>query len=59
MTVSIVAHCRRTGMLGVAVATAVPAVGAVCPYVKTAVGAVSTIRVTVGDVLGVNPTAPL
>jgi len=29
-------------MLGVAVATAVPAVGAVCPYVKTGVGAVST-----------------
>lgn len=29
-------------MLGVAVATAVPAVGAMCPYVKTGVGAVST-----------------
>jgi uncharacterized Ntn-hydrolase superfamily protein len=42
MTFSIVAHCPRTGMLGVAVATAVPAVGSMCPYVKTAVGAVST-----------------
>lgn len=42
MTYSIVAHCPRTGMLGVAVATAVPAVGSMCPYVKTGVGAVST-----------------
>ena len=42
MTYSIVAHCSRTGMLGVAVATAVPAVGAMCPYAKTGVGAVST-----------------
>jgi uncharacterized Ntn-hydrolase superfamily protein len=42
MTFSIVAHCSRTGMLGVAVATAVPAVGAMCPYVQTGVGAVST-----------------
>lgn len=42
MTFSIVAHCSRTGMLGVAVATAVPAVGSVCPYVKSGVGAIST-----------------
>jgi uncharacterized Ntn-hydrolase superfamily protein len=42
MTFSIVAHCHRTGMLGVAVATAVPAVGSMCPYVKGGVGAVST-----------------
>ncbi len=42
MTFSIVAHCPRTGMLGVAVATAVPAVGSMCSYVKTGVGAVST-----------------
>ena len=41
-TFSIVAHCARTNMLGVAVATAVPAVGAMCPYVKSGVGAVST-----------------
>jgi uncharacterized Ntn-hydrolase superfamily protein len=42
MTFSIVAHCPRTGMLGVAVATAVPAVGSMCPYARTGVGAVST-----------------
>ena len=42
MTFSIVAHCPRTGKLGVAVSTAVPAVGSMCPYVKPGVGAVST-----------------
>jgi uncharacterized Ntn-hydrolase superfamily protein len=42
MTFSIVAHCSRTGQLGVAVSTAVPAVGAMCPYVKAGVGAIST-----------------
>lgn len=42
MTFSIVARCARTGQLGVAVATAVPAVGAMCPYVRPGVGAVST-----------------
>jgi uncharacterized Ntn-hydrolase superfamily protein len=42
MTFSIVAHCPRTGQLGVAVSTAVPAVGALCPYVRAGVGAVST-----------------
>ncbi|MBY0611747.1 MAG: DUF1028 domain-containing protein [Beijerinckiaceae bacterium] len=41
-TFSIVARCERTGMLGVAVSTAVPAVGAVCPYIEAGVGAVST-----------------
>jgi uncharacterized Ntn-hydrolase superfamily protein len=41
-TFSIVAHCPRTNMLGVAVSTAVPAVGAMCPYVKSGVGAIST-----------------
>ncbi len=42
MTFSIVAHCSRTGMLGVAVATAVPAVGSMCPFVRSGTGAVST-----------------
>lgn len=42
MTFSIVAHCPRTQQLGVAVSTAVPAVGAMCPYIKPGVGAVST-----------------
>ena len=42
MTFSIVAYCSKTGMLGVAVSTAVPAVGSMCPYVKSKIGAVST-----------------
>ena len=42
MTFSIVAHCPRTGQLGVTVATAVPAVGSMCPYTKSGVGAVAT-----------------
>lgn len=42
MTFSIVAHCPRTAQLGVAVSTAVPAVGSMCPYVKPGAGAVST-----------------
>jgi uncharacterized Ntn-hydrolase superfamily protein len=42
MTFSIVGRCERTGQLGVAVSTAVPAVGAMCPYVRPGVGAVST-----------------
>jgi uncharacterized Ntn-hydrolase superfamily protein len=42
MTFSIVARCARTGALGVAVSTAVPAVGAMCMYLRTGVGAVST-----------------
>jgi uncharacterized Ntn-hydrolase superfamily protein len=41
-TFSIVACCPRTGLLGVAVATAVPAVGSTCPYSRAGVGAVST-----------------
>lgn len=42
MTFSIVARCARTGELGVAVSTAVPAVGAMCPYLRAGIGAVST-----------------
>ena len=41
-TFSIVGRCPRSGMLGIAVSTAVPAVGAICPHVKAGVGAVST-----------------
>jgi len=41
-TFSIAACCAHTGMVGVAVSTAVPAVGAICPFVKAGVGAVST-----------------
>ncbi|MDP3768001.1 MAG: DUF1028 domain-containing protein [Dehalococcoidia bacterium] len=39
MTFSIVARDAATGMLGVAVSTAVPCVGALCPYVEAGVGA--------------------
>jgi uncharacterized Ntn-hydrolase superfamily protein len=41
-TFSIAARCARTNMLGVAVSTAVPGVGALCPFVRPGVGAVST-----------------
>lgn len=41
-TFSIVARCPRTAMLGVAVSTAVPAVGAICPHILPGVGAAST-----------------
>jgi len=41
-TFSIVARCPRSGMLGVAVSTAVPAVGAICPRIIPGVGAAST-----------------
>jgi uncharacterized Ntn-hydrolase superfamily protein len=41
-TFSIAARCARTGMFGVAVSTAVPGVGGICPYVRADVGAVST-----------------
>lgn len=42
MTFSIVARCPLTGRLGVAVATAVPAVGSMCPFTRPKVGAAST-----------------
>jgi uncharacterized Ntn-hydrolase superfamily protein len=41
-TFSISARCPRTGMLGVAVSTAVPGVGGICPFVKPDCGAIST-----------------
>lgn len=41
-TFSITARCERSGELGVAVASAVPAVGSMCPYLAPGVGAVST-----------------
>jgi len=42
MTFSIVARCPETLALGVAVATAVPAVGSAVPHVETNVGAIAT-----------------
>lgn len=41
-TFSIVGRCARTGDLGVAVASAVPAVGAICMYLVSGVGAASS-----------------
>jgi len=41
-TFSLVARCARTGELGAAVASAVPAVGAICLRLRAGVGAVST-----------------
>ncbi|KAA0110510.1 DUF1028 domain-containing protein [Methylobacterium sp. P1-11] len=41
-TFSIAACCPRTGQLGVAVASAVPAVGGLCPYIRVGIGAVTT-----------------
>jgi uncharacterized Ntn-hydrolase superfamily protein len=41
-TFSIAARCPRSGMLGVAVSTAVPAVGGICSYIKEGVGAIAT-----------------
>lgn len=41
-TFSIAARCPRTGMLGVAVSTAVPAVGGICSFIKPGAGAIAT-----------------
>jgi uncharacterized Ntn-hydrolase superfamily protein len=41
-TFSIVAYDAASGMLGVAVSTRVPAVGATCPFARAGVGAIST-----------------
>lgn len=41
-TFSITARCQKTGMFGVAVSTARPAVGSLAPYAKSKVGAIAT-----------------
>ncbi|MFN3613919.1 MAG: DUF1028 domain-containing protein, partial [Rubrimonas sp.] len=41
-TYSVVGRCGRTGEMGAAVASAVPAVGAICLRLRAGVGAVST-----------------
>jgi uncharacterized Ntn-hydrolase superfamily protein len=41
-TFSIVARCPRTGELGIAVSTAIPAVGAINPFARAQVGAIAT-----------------
>ena len=42
MTFSIAARCSRSGMTGVAVSTAVPAVGAICVFGGPRIGAIAT-----------------
>jgi len=42
MTFSIVARCPQTGDLGIAVSTAIPAVGAINPFARAQVGAIAT-----------------
>lgn len=46
MTFSIVGWCRRSGMLGVGIATSSICVGARCPHARAGVGAVATQNVT-------------
>jgi len=41
-TFSVSARCPRTGMLGVAVSTAVPAVGGICSFIRPGIGAIAT-----------------
>jgi len=41
-TFSIVAHCPRTRQLGIAISTAIPGVGGICPFICPNIGAVST-----------------
>jgi uncharacterized Ntn-hydrolase superfamily protein len=57
-TFSIAARCARTGMLGVAVSTAVPGVGGICPFIRPGVGAVST-QSWVNPYLGIDGIALL
>lgn len=57
-TFSISARCARSGMLGVAVSTAVPGVGGICPFVRAGVGAIST-QSWVNPYLGIDGLALL
>lgn len=53
MTFSIVARCKRTGMLGMAVSTARPAVGSLTVYVEAGVGAIAS-QAMVNPYLGIH-----
>ncbi len=46
MTFSIVGHCARTGMFGVAIATSSICVASRCPWARAGVGAMATQNVT-------------
>jgi uncharacterized Ntn-hydrolase superfamily protein len=41
-TFSITARCHKSGKLGIAISTGVPAVGALCTYIQNGVGAISS-----------------
>lgn len=58
MTFSIVARCKRTGMLGMGVTTAVPAVGALVPYGAARVGLIAS-QAKVNPLLGIDGLALL
>lgn len=58
MTFSIAGRCPRTGMFGVAVSTAVPAVGPLVPFVAANTGAVAT-QAWVSIYLGIDGLAAL
>lgn len=53
MTFSIVARCKETGMLGMAVSTARPAVGGLAVYVRARAGAIAT-QAAVNPYFGLN-----
>ena len=53
MTFSIVARCKNTGMLGMAVSTARPAVGSLAVYVQARVGAIAT-QAALNPYFGIN-----
>lgn len=53
MTFSIVARCKKTGMLGMAVSTARPAVGSLAVYVKAGVGAIAS-QAALNPYFGIN-----
>ena len=46
MTFSIVGHCIRTNMVGVAITTSSICVASGCPWVRAGIGAVATQNVT-------------
>jgi uncharacterized Ntn-hydrolase superfamily protein len=57
-TFSIAARCPRSGKLGVAVSTAVPAVGGICPFIEAGIGAIAT-QSWVNPYLGIDGLALL
>lgn len=52
-TFSITARCEKTGQLGVAISTSLPAVGALCPFAKAGVGAITT-QSFINPYIGIN-----